>query len=135
MFPARGTEIRASYTFTNSDRAGAFGGLLPEYVIARHVFGFNFNQRYRAFAFNFDLNRTGAHIAPVFEIDFPYRSAELTFGGYTKADLFGSYEKKLSERWTAIVFAGADNIFNQRYFENGFLAPGVVGKAGVSLKF
>jgi iron complex outermembrane receptor protein len=135
MAPARGTEIRASYTFTNSDRAGGFGGLLPEYVIARHVFGFNFNQRYRAFSLNFDLNRTGSYIAPLFENDFPFRMAELTFGGYTKADLFGSYEKKLSERWTTVLFAGADNIFNQRYFENGFLAPGFVGRAGVSLKF
>jgi len=133
--PTRGTQIRASYTFTNSDRADSRGGLLPEYVIPKHVFGFNLNQRYRAFAVNFDLNRTGSYIAPIFENNFPFRMAELTFSGYTKADLFGSYERKLSERWTTVLFAGADNLFNQRYFENGFLAPGIVGKGGVSLKF
>ena len=133
--PVRGTEIRASYTYTNSDRSIPSRGLQPEHVIPKHVFGFNLNQHYRAFAFSFDLNRTGSYIAPVFENDFPFRTAELTFGAYTKVDLFGSYEKKLSERWTAVLFGGADNLFKQRYFENGFLAPGIVGKGGVSLKF
>lgn len=133
--PARGTEIRASYTFTNADRAGLFGGLLPEYVVPKHVFGFNLNQRYRSFAFNFDLNRTGAYVAPIFESDFPFRTAELTFSGYTKADLFGSYERQVSEGTTMVLFGGADNIFNQRYYENGFLAPGIVGRGGVSFKF
>jgi len=133
--PARGTEIRASYTFTNSDRSAPFGGLLPEYVTPRHAFGFNLNQRYRSFAVNFDLNRTGSYIAPIFENDFPFRTAELTFSGYTKADLFGSYEKQMSERTTMVLFVGADNIFNQRYYENGFLAPRIVGRGGVRLKF
>ena len=61
--------------------------------------------------------------------------AELTFDGHTKADLFGSYERKLSERWTAVLFGGADNIFDQRYFENGFLAPGIGGRVGFTLRF
>jgi iron complex outermembrane receptor protein len=133
--PARGTEIRASYTFTNSDRAGEFGGLLPEYVSPKHSFGFNLNQRYRSFAFNFDLNRTGAYVGPIFENNFPFRSADLTFSGYTKADLFGSYERRVSERMTMVLFAGADNLFNQRYYENGFLAPGAGGRGGISFKY
>jgi iron complex outermembrane receptor protein len=133
--PKRGTDVRVAYTFTNSDRAGLFGGLLPEYVIPKHVFGFNLNQRYHSLAFNFDLNRTGAYIAPIFESDFPFRTAELIFSGYTKADLFGSYERRLSEGRTIVLFLGGDNIFNQRYYENGFLAPGVVGRGGVSFKF
>lgn len=133
--PAKGTEIRASYTFTNSDRAGLFGGLTREYVSPKHAFGFNLNQRYRSFAFNFDLNRTGSYVAPIFENDFPFRTAELKFGGYTKADLFGSYERRVSEGATMVLFAGADNLFNQRYYENGFLAPRLVGRGGISFKF
>jgi vitamin B12 transporter len=133
--PSRGTYLRGSYTYTNSDRSVVARGLQPEYVIPNHVFGLSLNQRYRAFAFNFDLNRTGAYVAPIFENDFPFRTAELTFNGYTKADLFGSYERALSERLMLVLFAGADNIFNQRYYENGFLAPGVVGRGGFRLKF
>ena len=133
--PWRGMRLRASYTYTNSDRLVPFRGLQPQYVIPSHVFGLTLNQRYRLFAFNFDLNRTGSHLAPVFESDFPFRTAELTFDGYTKADLFGSYEKQVSEGATMVLFVGADNIFNQRYYENGFLAPGIVGRGGVKFKF
>jgi iron complex outermembrane receptor protein len=133
--PAKATELRVSYTFTNSDRAGIFGGLLHEYVIPKHAFGFNLNQRYRSFAVNFDLNRTGSYIAPIFENDYPFRTAELTFAGYTKADLFGSYERRVGEGRTMVLFVGADNIFKQRYFENGFLAPGMVGRGGIRFKF
>ncbi len=133
--PLRGTQIRAAYTYTNSDRAVAGRGLQPEYVVPKHVFGFNWNQRFRSFALNLDLNRTGSYIAPVFESGFPFRQAEFTFSGYTKADLFGSYERRLAERVTVVVFGGADNFLNRRYFENGFRAPGIVGRGGVNLKF
>jgi iron complex outermembrane receptor protein len=133
--PWRGMDLRASYTYTNSDRLAPGRGLQPEYVIPNHLFGITLNQRYRSFGFNFDLSRTGSHIAPVFENDFPFRTAELTFGGYTKGDLFGSYERQVSEGTTMVLFVGADNIFNQRYYENGFLAPGIVGRGGVKVKF
>jgi outer membrane receptor protein involved in Fe transport len=133
--PWRGTELRVSYTYINSDRLMPGRGLQPEYVIPNHLFGFTLNQRYRSFAFNFDLNRISSHIGPIFENDFPFRTAELTFGGYTKADLFGSYERRVSEGTTMVLFAGADNIFNQRYYENGFLAPRLVGRGGISFKF
>jgi vitamin B12 transporter len=133
--PWRGMTLRASYTYTNSDRRLPAGGLQPQYVIAKHIFDLSLNQRYRSFRFNLDLNRTGSHLAPVFENDFPFRTAELTFDGYTKADLFGSYERRLAEKATMVLFLGADNIFNQRYYENGFLAPGIVGRGGVGFKF
>lgn len=85
-------------------------------------------QRYRAILASFSLNRTGEYIAPVFP-------AELTFDGYTKADLFASYERALSDRVVMTLFGGADNFFNQKYFENGFRAPGTVGRGGISLRF
>ncbi len=93
------------------------------------------NQRYRSFLLSFDLNRTGAYLAPVFENDFPFRTAELTFPGYTKADLFGSYERAISERVVMTFFGGAENLFAAKYFENGFRAPGIVGRGGINLRF
>jgi iron complex outermembrane receptor protein len=133
--PWRDMYLRGSYSYTNSDRLVPFVGLQPQYVIPSNVFGLTLNQRYRSFAINFDLNHIGSHIAPVFENDFPFRTAELTFDGYTKADLFGSYERRVSEGATMLLFVGADNLFNQRYYENGFLAPGIVGRGGVKFKF
>lgn len=133
--PFRRTSLRAAYTYTNSDRFVPALGLQREFVIPAHLFGLTFNQRYRAFLFNFDLNRTGSYIAPVFENDLPFRTANLKFAGYTKADLFGSYERVLTERLTIILFGGAENIFDEEYFENGFRAPGIVGRGGINLRF
>jgi vitamin B12 transporter len=133
--PWRGGDLRASYTYTNSDRFVPARGMQPEYVIPKHLFGMTLNQRYRSFLLSFDLNRTGAYLAPVFENDFPFRTAELTFPGYTKADLFGSYERAISERVVMTFFGGADNLFAAKYFENGFRAPGIVGRGGVNFRF
>jgi len=133
--PWRGADWRASYTYTNSDRFVIGRGAQPEYVIPKHLFGMTLNQRYRAFLFSFDLNRTGAYIAPVFENDFPFRTAELTFPGYTRADFFGSYERKFSEKVTATFFGGIENLFDAKYFENGFRAPGTTARGGASLRF
>src|SRR5438477_1219999 len=132
--PFRGADWRASYTFTNSDRFVSGRGAQPEYVIPKHLFGLSINQRYHSVLLSFDLNRTGAYLAPVFENDFPFRTAELTFPSYTKADLFVSYERRATERATFTVFGGADNLFNAKYFENGFRAPGITARAGVLVR-
>jgi vitamin B12 transporter len=132
--PHRGTDLRVSYTFTNSDQFVPGSGLQPEYVIPRHLFGLTLNQRYRALLVSFDLNHTGSYIAPVFTSDFS-RQAILTFKGYTKADAHLSYERPLSEGVILVLFGGADNFFNRKYFENGFRAPGIVGRGGASLRF
>ncbi len=71
----------------------------------------------------------------MFENDFPFRSATLRFDGYTKADLFVRYERVVSDRVTMTFFGGAENIFNERYFENGFRAPGTLGRGGVNFRF
>jgi outer membrane receptor for ferrienterochelin and colicin len=133
--PWRGADWRASYTFTNSDRFVQGSGLQREYVIPKHLFGLNINQRYRSFAVSFDLNHTGSHIGPIFENDFPFRTAELTFPGYTKADIFASYERRASERVTLTFFGGADNLFDVTYFENGFRNPGIVARGGLLITF
>jgi len=129
--PWRGADWRASYTFTNSDRFVAGRGLQPEYVIPEHLFGLTINQRYRALIFSFDLNHTGSYLAPIFENNLPFRTAELTFPSYTKADVFLSYERRASERVTMRFFGGADNLFDVTYFENGFRAPGFTARGGV----
>jgi vitamin B12 transporter len=134
MVPWRSGNLRASYTFTNSDRFVSPAGVRREYVIPKNLFSFDFSQRYRAIQINFDLNYTGAYIAPVFENNFPFRAAELTFPGYAKADLFGSYERNISERVAMTLFAGADNLFGVKYYENGFRAPGFVGRGGVTFR-
>jgi iron complex outermembrane receptor protein len=128
--PRRGTEVRASYTYTNSDRFAPAAGLQREFVIPTHLFGLTLNQRLRAFLFSFDLNHTGSHVAPV---GFP--AVILTFKGYTKADAFATYERTLNDRVALILFGGAENLFDEEYFENGFRAPGIMGRGGINFRF
>ena len=133
--PVKGMDLGASYTFTNSDRSLVPQGLQPEYVIPKHLLGLTLRQRYRSLLFSVDVNRTGSYIAPVFENGFPFRMAELTFSGYTKADVFASYETRRSERVVVVLFGGVENAFDREYYENGFLAPGVVGRGGITVRF
>lgn len=133
--PLKGMDLRTSYTFTNSDRAQTGLGLQPEYVIPEHLFGLTLTQRYRTLLFSFDLNRTGSYISQVFENNFPFRMAEMTFSGYTKGDVFVSYERRQTERVTLVLFGGVENVFNQTYYENGFLAPRALGRGGLTVKF
>ena len=133
--PVRGMDVAASYTFTNSDRFLVSQGLQPEFVIPKHLFGLSLRQRYRALLFSLDVNRTGSYIAPVFENNFPFRQADLTFSGYTKADMFASYEIRRNDRVTLLLFGGVDNVFDREYYENGFLAPGATGRGGITVKF
>lgn len=128
--PWSGMDVRASYTFTNSDRFVPAQGLERQFVIPKHLFGLSLTERWRAFLFSFDLNHTGSYIAPV---GFP--PVVLTFNGYTKADAFASYERALGERVVLVLFGGAENILNEEYFENGFRAPGAVGRGGFSFRF
>lgn len=133
--PWRGADWRASYTHTNSDRVDNLRRVQPEYVIPKHLFGVSLNQRYRSLVVSLELNRTGSHIAPVFEANFPFRTAELTFPGYTKADIFASYERSLNDSVVVTFFGGAENLFDVKYFENGFRAPGAVGRGGLKVRF
>ena len=126
--PRNGTAIRASYTFTNADRFVLGHGLQTQYVTPKHLFGLSVIQRYRAFNLAFDLNHTGEYVGPVFPLD-------LRFSGFTKADLFGSYRRALNDKVGMKLFAGVDNLFNRKYFENGFRAPGASGRGGISFSF
>ena len=126
--PHRGTSIRASYTYTNADRFVPPAGLQPQFVTPKHLFGLSLLQRYRAILASFSLNHTGQYIATVFPVN-------LTFDGYTKADLFASYERRLNERVVLTFFGGAENLFAAKYFENGFRAPGIVGRGGINFRF
>jgi outer membrane receptor protein involved in Fe transport len=126
--PFSRTSIRASYTYTDANRLIPPLVRRPQFVTPKHLLGLSLTQRYRAILASLTLNRTGRYIAPVFP-------AELTFDGYTKVDLFIRYEKALSDRVLMKVFGGADNVFNQKYFENGFRAPGAVGRGGIGFRF
>ena len=44
-------------------------------------------------------------------------------------------ERSASEKVKVTLFAGVENLFDQTYYENGFLAPGAVGRGGIKVRF
>ena len=98
----------------------------PQFVTPKHLFGLGITQRYRQILASLTVNHTGDYIGPVFPV-------ELTFDGHTKVDLFVSFEKRVNEDVLMTFFGGGDNILDQKYFENGFRAPGA--NAGVRFSF
>lgn len=126
--PFRGSSLRSAYTYTNSDRFALPGGLQTQFVTPKHQFGLSFIQRYRRLVASLNVNKTGEYIAPIFPVTF-------RFSGYVKVDAYANYEHPLGEHASMLFFAGADNVFNERYFENGFRAPGAIGKGGIKVRF
>ncbi len=45
------------------------------------------------------------------------------------------YPPNLTSVTAMVLFVGADNIFNECYYENAFLTHGIVGRGGISFKF
>ena len=131
--PGHGFNFRGSYTRTNSDRRGTI--LQSEFVVPDHLASLTTTQRWRNFTFSSDLYWNGAYIAPVFENGGQFRQAILKFRGYVKVDSFVNYERALNERVTLTFFGGVDNLFNGKYFENGFRAPGATGRGGMAIRF
>lgn len=130
----RGARLEANYTYTNSDRKGA-AGLETEYVTPTHLANITASKTWRQWTLAGDVRFNGAYRAPVFENDFPFRTALLEFGGYVVANAFVNYRRPLSEKITLTLFAGADNLFNREIYENGFRTPGTVGRGGLGLRF
>lgn len=144
--PARGLDINASYLYTNSElvfrgtRANGAGiaGSTRAFSNPRHVFNLIVNQRYRGFNVNFDLNTISDYDNPVFsppEFFNGFAGPIVTFDGYTKADLKVSYTFKLGENTSLELFGKGSNLFDEKYFEDGFRAPGATGTGGLRFRF
>jgi outer membrane receptor protein involved in Fe transport len=133
LAPWRGFNFRGSYTYTNSDRKG--GVLQREFVVPEHLSSLTATQRWRNFTFAGNFYWNGSYLAPVFENGGQFRQANLRFSGFVKVDSFVNYQRPLNDRVTLTFFAGADNLFNRTYFENGFRAPGAIGRGGMTVKF
>ena len=42
---------------------------------------------------------------------------------------------RTDHRSSVTLFGGAENLFDAKYFENGFRAPGFVARGGVNFRF
>jgi len=147
LAPWRGLEVSTSYTFTNAkqilgadrltsanvilSRGSAIRGL----SIPRHNFNLQINKGFpKGLNVHLDFAAISDYVFPLFE---PVRFSQVLFTlkGHRKADLGLSYTRKLGESAQMTLYGKVDNVFNHRYFEDGFRAPGALGLGGIKFGF
>jgi len=139
------TNIFASYTFTNSDVRNHSRPTFPigpvtsvdrrAFGIPNHQFTLVATQRFERFWVNFDLLATSNCLAPIFS-STTFRTYTYRFAGNRKGDLTAGYTFGFkNDARTLRIYGTVENVFNNEYYENGFLAPGAMGRAGVKVKF
>ena len=136
--PTRSTDIFTSYTYTNSDQRQqqVFGsGVIETLGIPKHQFTLVATQRIEKFWINFDFLAASSYLAPIFSntafSTYIYRFQGNRRGDLTAGYTFGWRQDRLNLR----VFGTIENLFDDRYFENGFRTPGRTGRIGVNFGF
>ncbi|HZT59672.1 MAG TPA: TonB-dependent receptor [Pyrinomonadaceae bacterium] len=134
--PTNTLDLFASYTYTNSDqRRPQIENILRSLAIPDHQFTLDATQRIgRRVAVNFNLTATSNYLAPIFDNN-TFASRAYRFDGMRRADVTASYTLPLSESRSLRFFGRIENLFDQEYFENGFLTPRINGRAGAAFNF
>jgi iron complex outermembrane receptor protein len=133
-----GTDIFASYTFTNSDQrtAPVAGNTnLKTPGVPDHQFTLVATQRIKNFWVSFDFLGTSSYLAPIFS-NSVFRTYLYRFKGNRRADLTAGYTFKMrNDKLSLRLYATVENLFNYEYFENGFRTVNRNSRAGMAFGF
>jgi len=132
--PTRSLNVTAAYTYVNAiERAPIVGGVLQTFVIPRNQFSLLVTQQAtKRLLLTFDALASSSYLAPIYGdvVTQTYR-----FNGIHKVNVGASYRIPIDEYRAIRFFVRADNIFNQTYFESGFLTPGRTASSGLQFEF
>ncbi|MBH00063.1 MAG: hypothetical protein CMN58_06945 [Solibacterales bacterium] len=143
---ARGAELSASlalsesfrlatsYTYTDSvSHSSTVSGVdfFQRLGVSDHMFSLTTTQRFgKYFDVTFDL-----FVASDYPLVFFGANRRLMFDGPFKADLVAAYRFPIGESRELRLFSKVENLFNKKYFENGFESPGIWAIGGLSFSF
>jgi outer membrane cobalamin receptor len=130
----RSLRVTTAYTYVNAiERTPIVGDVLQSWVIPRNQFSLLVTEQATSrLMLTFDTLESSSYLAPIYGdvVTQTYR-----FSGIHKVNVGVSYRIPLKEYRAIRFFARADNIFNQTYFENGFLTPGRTASGGLQFEF
>ncbi len=132
--PSTSTILKAAYTYTNSESntptvpgTNFFGTL----GTSDQMFSMTVIQSFgRRFDVSFDFFALSEYPAQIFGA-----SDRLVFAGPVKADLVLGYTLAVGEHRSLKFFGKVENLFDRRYFEDGFAAPGAWAVGGLKFSF
>jgi vitamin B12 transporter len=134
MAPTRSLRITTAYTFVNAiERSPIVGDVLQTFVIPRNQFSLLVTEQATSrLLLTFDTIASTGYLAPVYGdvVTQVYR-----FNGIHKVNAGVSYRIPLKDHQAIRFFMRADNIFDQHYFESGFLTPGRTALGGLQYEF
>lgn len=136
--PTTSTDVFASSTFTNSDQlvpqvAGT--GVVETLGIPKHQFTLTATQRIKRFWVNADVLVSSDYLAPIFS-NSTFNTYLYRFAGNRRVDLTAGHTFPINkERFNLRVFGTIENLFDQKYFENGFRTVPRNARIGVSFGF
>ena len=134
LAPTAGLNILASYTYTNSASRRPTISSEPFFKtlgVSGHMFTMTATQRLgRRFDVTFDLFAASDYALQLFGAD-----RRLAFDGPVKADVVTSYSIPVGEGRELRLYGKVENVFDRKYFENGFATPGIWGIGGLKFRF
>ncbi len=130
----RSLKVTTAYTYVNAiERAPIVGDVLQTFGIPRNQFSVLVTEQPTSrLLLSFDTIASSNYLAPIYGdvVTQTYR-----FSGAHKVNLGASYRIPLREYRAIRFFLRADNVFNQTFFENGFLTPGRTASSGLQYEF
>lgn len=133
--PLRTFTASGSYTYTdaNLDRDITVAGFFQVFSVPKHTVTLAATKQWtRRFGTTIDLFYGSGYFIPFFTLS---GARVFEFPGFTKTDLVGRYRVWENDLHSVHLYAKADNVFNRRYYEAGWLAPQATFVAGIAYSF
>ena len=132
--PHRTLHASVAYTFADAPPpAGSRDGLPRASAISAHQFSTLVTHIIGPLQLSFELEAAGDHYVTLFD-PISFSSRAYRFGGITKGDVAGSY-RILIHRTGLRVFGTIENVFDRRYFVQGFRTAGRTARGGLAVAF
>jgi outer membrane receptor protein involved in Fe transport len=132
--PIRSLNVTTAYTYVNAiERTPIVGDVLQTFVIPKNQFSIVVTEHPTSrLLLTFDTLQSSTYLAPIYgdTVTQTYR-----FDGIHKVNLGASYRIPLKEYEAISFFVRADNIFDQTYYESGFLTAGRTAMGGMQFEF
>jgi outer membrane receptor for ferrienterochelin and colicin len=133
--PLRTLTVVGAYTYVNAnlDRDISVAGFWRVFQQPRHIASVvAMNQWTRRFDTNVEFFHGSGYYSPFFAVS---RSRAFEFPGFTKVDLVAGFRVWENDRRFLRAYGNVNNLFNQRFYQNGWLAPQATFALGMAYSF
>jgi outer membrane receptor protein involved in Fe transport len=134
LAPTRSLKVVAAYTYVNAiERAPLVGDILQSFAIPKNQFSLQVTEQPTSrLTLILDTIQSSSYLTPMFGTS---GTQTYRFDGLRKINAGVGYRIPLKEYQAVRFFVRANNIFNQTYFENGFLTEGRTALGGLQYEF